>query len=144
MPPSHDQESIFDFERLAAAVTLAKEERGMQLKEIALESGLDPAKLTNLTRHHAKLSLDNVFMICDWLRQNVDSFRRPNPPIWVVERRQKAAIISDEEHRTRRAVQDRAMATAQRSEQWISDGSMDELMAAARRATYTERAQANA
>ena len=91
------RESIFDYKSLAADVRQKQNERKMTLKDIATESGVDSSKLTNLVRLRGGLSVDNLFVVCDWVGQPLDHYRVAEPPKWLVERLAAGNDLSDED-----------------------------------------------
>ncbi len=113
--------TIFDYARLAADVRAARDERGLQLKQIAAEAGIDRTKLTNLTKHESRLSIDNLFLVCDWLGTTVDSYRVATPPAWVVERRKRALELAASEAEDRAAMDRRVAANIRGAEKWLRD-----------------------
>lgn len=91
------RESIFDYKSLAADVRRKQDERKMTLKDIATESGVDSSKLTNLVRLRGGLSVDNLFVVCDWVGRPVDHYRVAEPPKWLVERLAAGNDLTDEQ-----------------------------------------------
>lgn len=116
-----DDTTILDYARLAADVRAARDERGLQLKQIAAEAGIDRTKLTNLTKHEARLSIDNLFLVCDWLGTTVDSYRVAAPPQWVVERRRRALELAATEAGERAEMDRRVTANMRGAEKWLRD-----------------------
>lgn len=78
--------SLIDYRAVGDAVLERKAARGVTLKQIAAEAGVDPSKLTTLTKQAAQLSTDNLLRICDWLEQPIEYFRFGDAPAWLEKR----------------------------------------------------------
>jgi transcriptional regulator with XRE-family HTH domain len=131
------QESIIDYDALAAAVARELEERGLDQKDIARQAGVDSSKLTNLLKRRGGLSVNNLFAICDWLQQPVDSFRLKQAPAWLVERLAEGNDLSAEEAErlaNERAGAARRQLVAAKAIAALSKDDLDSIVAAAGKA----------
>jgi transcriptional regulator with XRE-family HTH domain len=59
---------------------------GLELKQIAAQSGVEKSKLSNLVNLKGGLSTDNLLLICDWLGKSLYDYRLEDVPEWVIER----------------------------------------------------------
>jgi transcriptional regulator with XRE-family HTH domain len=112
---------LTDYAALAADVLARREQEGLELKEIAAQSGVEKSKLSNLVNRKGGLSTDNLLLICDWLGKSLYDYRQTEAPAWVIERLATANSISKEEaermvaERTKTARRQAAMARSARA-----------------------------
>lgn len=95
--PSSTKVSLIDYGKLAADVRARQEQEGLEMKQIAAESGVDKSKLSILVNEKGGLATDNLLLICDWLGKSLYDYRQAELPDWVVERIAEANEISVEE-----------------------------------------------
>ncbi len=95
--PSSTKVSLIDYARLAADIRARQEQEGLEMKQIAAQSGVDKSKLSILVNQKGGLATDNLLLICDWLGKSLYEYRPAEVPAWVVERIAEANAISAEE-----------------------------------------------
>ncbi len=95
--PSSTKVSLIDYARLAADIRARQEQEGLEMKQIAAQSGVDKSKLSILVNQKGGLATDNLLLICDWLGKSLYDYRPAEVPAWVVERIAEANEISVEE-----------------------------------------------
>ena len=77
---------LIDYVALASDVRARQENAGLELKQIAAQSGVEKSKLSNLVNLKGGLSTDNLLLICDWLDRSLYDYRLEEVPAWVIER----------------------------------------------------------
>ena len=95
--PSSKKISLIDYTRLAADVRAQQEREGLEMKQIAAQSGVDKSKLSILVNQRGGLATDNLLLICDWLGKSLYDYRLTEVPEWVLERIAEANELSMEE-----------------------------------------------
>jgi transcriptional regulator with XRE-family HTH domain len=95
--PSSTKVSLIDYARLAADIRARQEQQGLEMKQIAAQSGVDKSKLSILVNQKGGLATDNLLLICDWLGKSLYEYRSTEVPAWVVERIAEANAIPAEE-----------------------------------------------
>jgi transcriptional regulator with XRE-family HTH domain len=88
---------LIDYAALATDVRARQEDAGLELKQIAAQSGVEKSKLSNLVNLKGGLSTDNLLLICDWLGKSLDDFRVGEVPEWVIERIANANDLTPEQ-----------------------------------------------
>lgn len=97
MDPSIKKTSLIDYAALAADVRAWQEQEGLELKQIAAQSGVEKSKLSNLVNLRGGLATDNLLLICDWLGKHLYDYRLQEVPEWVIERIRTANDLTADE-----------------------------------------------
>jgi transcriptional regulator with XRE-family HTH domain len=95
--PSSTKVSLIDYPRLAADIRARQEQEGLEMKQIAAQSGVDKSKLSILVNQKGGLATDNLLLICDWLGKSLHDYRLAKVPTWVVERLAESNELTVEE-----------------------------------------------
>lgn len=77
---------LIDYVALSADVRARQRQEGLELKQIAAQSGIEKSKLSNLVNLKGGLSTDNLLLICDWLGKSLYNYRLRDVPGWVIDR----------------------------------------------------------
>ncbi|HEX5557614.1 MAG TPA: hypothetical protein VFX13_08345 [Gaiellales bacterium] len=77
--------SLINYAALAADLRARQERDGLEMKDVAAQSGVDKSKLSTLVNLKGGLSMDNLLMICDWLGKTIYEYR-VEAPEWMVDR----------------------------------------------------------
>lgn len=88
---------LVDYAALATAVRARQQDAGLELKQIAAQSGVEKSKLSNLVNLRGGLSTDNLLLICDWLGKSLYDYRLEEVPEWVIERIASANDLTPEQ-----------------------------------------------
>ncbi len=88
---------LIDYAALATDVRARREHDGLELKQIAAQSGVEKSKLSNLVNLKGGLSTDNLLLICDWLGKSLYDYRLEEVPEWVIERIASANDLTPEQ-----------------------------------------------
>jgi transcriptional regulator with XRE-family HTH domain len=95
--PSSQKISLIDYVKLAADVRARQEQEGLEMQQIAAQSGVDKSKLSILVNQKGGLATDNLLLLCDWLGTSLYDYRLAEVPAWVIERIAEANELSVEE-----------------------------------------------
>lgn len=94
---SSEKVSLIDYARLAADIRARQEQEGLEMKQIAAQSGVDKSKLSILVNQKGGLATDNLLLVCDWLGKSLYDYRLTEVPAWVIQRIAEANEFSVEE-----------------------------------------------
>ena len=129
MVPSTKKVSLIDYAALATDVRARQEQEGLELKQIAAQSGVEKSKLSNLVNLRGGLATDNLLLICDWLGKSLYDYRLRDVPEWVIERIAAANDLTTEE--AERLATERTQAAQRQWAAWAEAQALDQIDIAA-------------